>query len=345
MADESTPLCSPSDLPIPFKRKAWSDDDTSELLIYTKQHEEVSEAASVLRDVILLCKSSSELAHTDHSISRLSRSNGRYEKVSGFCSKMINHPFFSEVFRASILGLILLSFFEPPTWCRGFDDGNTASGNGCELALNMKGIPTFYSDDSEAKIQDYYPNTGTNIFDVWQSLKLEWVFMVIILTHTCLSYGKDDFSFSNFFILKQFAPNQLDTLTSKNLKVIRVVRIIRVVAILLLLKGMILFSLFNEERHFAVFLRMALFITYSYGILRELLVAVEVIPSILSVSAVLLMVNVFYALVGVASFNGTREGDEHFSNLIEGMWTLWTSMTTVIYPVSSTSFNSLMFTG
>ena len=334
MVSESTPLCSPNELTTPFKRKAWSDNETNELLIFTKDHEEVSEAASVLRDVILLCKSSSELAHTDYSISRLSRLNGSHVRLSGICSKVINHPFFSGFFHFCILGLILLSFFEPPTWCRGFDDRDIVSGNGCEQALNMKGVPAFYSDDSESKIQDYYPNTGTNIFTVEQSLKLEWICMVIILIHTALSYGKDDFSFRNFFILKQFAPNELDTLTSKYLKVIRVVRIVRVIAIILLLKGMISFSLFNEERYFAVFLRMVVFVTYSYGLLRELLVAIEVIPSVLSVSAVLLMVNIFYALVGVASFNGTREGDEHFSNLIEGMWTLWTSMTTVIYPVS-----------
>lgn len=334
MTDESTPLCSPSDIPIPFRRKAWSASETEELLVFTEQNEEVSKAANLLRDVILLSKTSSELAHTDYSISRLSRSNGKYVWLSGWCSKIVNHPFFLAVFHTCVFALMLLSFFEPPAWCRDFDDGDTDSENGCELALSMKGVPAFYSDDSETRMQDYYPNTGTNILTVSQSLKLEWFFMIVILTHTTLCFGKDDFSLKNFFLIGSYQSFDLDTLTSKYLKVIRVVRIVRMGAILLLLKGMIAYSFSSGIRPFAIFLRMILYITYSYGVLRELLVAVEVIPSVLSVAAVLLMVNVFYALIGVASFSGTREGDEHFSNLIEGMWTLWTSMTTVIYPVS-----------
>ena len=339
MSDESTPLCSPKEIPIPFQRKPWSANDTEELLIFTEQNEEVSQAANLLRDVILLSQTSSELAHTDYTISRVSRSN---DTVSRWCSKVVNHPFFLAVFHTCLLGLILLSFFEPPPWCRGFDDGDTDSMNGCELALNLKGVPAFYTDDSESRIQEYYPNTGTNILTVSQSLKLEWLCMIVILTHTILSFGKDDFSLKNYFIMGSYESLNLDTLTSKYWKVIRVVRFVRIGSILLLIGGMSSFSLFSEHRPFAVFLRMIIYVTYSYGVLRELLVAVEVIPSILSVATVLLMVNVFYALIGVASFSGTKEGDECFSNLIEGMWTLWTSMTTVIYPVSYSRLQSQM---
>ena len=40
----------------------------------------------------------------------------------------------------------------------------------------------------------------------------------------------------------------------------------------------------------------------------------------------------FYAWVGVVMFYNSEEGEQHFPNLIDGMWTLWTSVTTVNYP-------------
>ena len=294
----------------------------------------------ILRDVILLSKSSSELQHTDNTVSHISQFQGGKlrSNISRCCTRLVTHSLSVCLRNVSIFGLILLSFIEPPTWCRDFDDGDDNGYNGCAYALKLEGTPTFYSDETETGTQDYYPNTGTVFLTLQQSLLLEWTFMIYIASHTLLSIGRDGLSLRNYFAFShsshQPTTTHVDELTAKNLKVIRIVRLVRVTAIVLLIKGMLAFSILHNERPFAIFLRMILFITYAYGILRELIVAVEVIPSMLSVSVVLLMVNVFYSLIGVAAFSGTKEGEEHFSNLIEAMWSLWTSMTTVIYPVS-----------
>ena len=325
MAAETTPLvASTLGIQHPPSKQLLLDDE--KLLPY-----------HILRDVILLSKSSSEIQHTDNTVSRLSQFQGGKLRsdVSRWCNRLVTHCFFASLLKVSTFGLILLSFIEPPTWCRDFDDGDDNGYNGCAYALTLKGTPTFYSDETETGDQDYYPNTGTVLLTLRQSLVLEWMFMTYIVFHTLLSIGRDGFSLRNYFALHSYHPSQVDELTAKNVKVIQIVRLVRVTAIVLLLKGMLAFSILHNERPFAIFLRMILFITYAYGILRELMVAVEVIPAMLSVSVVLLMVNVFYALIGVAAFSETKEGKERFPNLIDGMWTLWTSMTTVIYPVSA----------
>lgn len=47
---------------------------------------------------------------------------------------------------------------------------------------------------------------------------------------------------------------------------------------------------------------------------------------------VLAIVIIFYAWFGVVLFYGTEQGKKNFPNLIEGIWTLWGSVTTVNYP-------------
>ena len=328
MAQETTPLITPSVEPTESSPLSQEQIDYERLLPY-----------HILRDVILLTKSSSELQHTDNTVSRTSQfKGGKLRSVmSRRCTRLVTNAFFTFLLRVSTYGLILLSFIEPPSWCRGFSDGDDNPYNGCEYALNLEGTPLFYSDDTEDPVQDLYPNTGTMFLTLKQSLMLEWVFLSFIALHTLLSIGRDSFSLRNYFALHPYQRSDFDELTAKNVKVIRIVRFFRVISLLLLLKGLLAFSILEYQRPFAVYLRMILFITYAYGILRELIIAVEVVPSVLSVMVVLLLVNTFYGLIGVAAFSGTQEGEMYFSNLIEGMWTLWTSMTTVIYPVSTSA--------
>lgn len=56
------------------------------------------------------------------------------------------------------------------------------------------------------------------------------------------------------------------------------------------------------------------------------------IPEILDILALLFLVILFYAWIGVMGFFQTEEGTQHFSNLVEAMWTLWICVTTANYP-------------
>ncbi len=204
---------------------------------------------------------------------------------------------------------------------------------GCSAALQLQGKPAFYVDDTEDTIQYYYPSVRSNYLTLTQAFTIEFILVSILCVHTLLCIAKDGFSIPSYLMIN-FTGKGVDTLTSNNMKNIRLFRIIRLVSLILLAKGLVVEALHPEEtiRSFAIFLRIFLFISYSEGVQRELMIALEIVPQLASVGFVLFMVIAFYGMIGVAAFYGTAEGDLHFSNWVEGIWTLWTSMTTVIYP-------------
>jgi len=340
MARESTPLieklsdsCSPNTGS--GKKNEWSFEESSTLLVYSAENPSIKKAAYLLRDAIILAKSTSPFAHTDYLISSKSGEDAdAYAQADGsirMFRRILLHPLVGGVLRLCIFGLVMLSFLEPPSWCRGFGDGDSNTMNGCATAMSIKGVPLFYSDDSEEQIQDYYPNTGTTRLTVGQSLYLEWFFVAMLLLHTVLCLGKDNFSMENYFYLNA-ARLDLAPLTARRIRTAAIFRYVRVLTLILLVKGMVGFSLLNPERTFATLLRIILFISYSEGIQSEILIVMEIIPALATVALVLAMVIAFYGLIGVAAFYNTSEGTLHFSNFIEGVWSLFTSMTTVIYP-------------
>jgi two pore calcium channel protein, plant len=59
----------------------------------------------------------------------------------------------------------------------------------------------------------------------------------------------------------------------------------------------------------------------------------------------LFLVTLLYAWFGCVLFVGTPEGDEHFSSLVESLWTLWICITTANYPdVMMLSYNNTRWT-
>ena len=302
---------------------------------HTEEHNDITTAAFLLRDAIILSKESALFAHTDYLISSnpITGSGSSLNGCSRFCRRILTQPIVTNILSIVIVGLVLVSFIEPPMWCRNFDYDGTVENMGCKAALNMKGVPAFYTDDTEDRMQYYYPSVRSNILDEKQAFVLEFVLVSIIALHTFLCIGKDGFSLRNY-LLWNIDNAKIDSLTVKNMKNIRLFRILRFCALLILAKGLIeqLFIMNTLLRPLAIFMRIFLFISYSEGVQRELMIAIQIIPSLFGAGIVLFMVISFYGLIGVAAFYGTKEGELHFSNWVEGIWTLWTSMTTVIYP-------------
>jgi hypothetical protein len=306
----------------------------SQSLMASEEHNEITTAAFLLRDAIILSKDTSLFAHTDYLISTNSiTKNGSSDNgFSKICRRILTLPIVTRLLTLCVIGMVVISFIEPPAWCRKFENEDGTVG-GCEYAMNMQGVPAFYVDDTEDKIQYYYPSTRTDYLDTSQAFKIEVALLLLIILHTLLCIGKDGLSLKKYLMFN-LDDGKVDTLTSKNMKNIRMFRMIRLISIILLAGGLLseLFFASVETRPLAVYLRLLMFISYSEGVQRELLIALELIPSLISVAVVLFMVIGFYGLIGVAAFYGTKEGELHFSNWVEGIWTLWTSMTTVIYP-------------
>jgi len=296
---------------------------------YTNDHSEITKAAYFLRDAVVVSRSASLISHTDYLISSqtTNSSSGRFSK---WCRKALKSQLVTTVLSLCIVSLVFISFIEPPSWCRDFVTDDSSQPLGCKATLAMQGVPAFYSDDTEDEIQFYYPSIRIEYLSISQAYVLECMVTIFLLLHTFLCFGKDSFSLSHFFML-DFDASQVDSLTAKKVKNIRAFRIIRMITTILLVKGLITFPL-DDSRPYAIFYRIFLFISYSEGVQRELLIAIKIIPSLFSAAVVLFMVIGTYGLIGVAAFYDTKEGTLHFSNWVEGIWSLWTSMTTVIYP-------------
>ncbi len=331
MADETTSLLKGDEPTRKTNGLSWSQ---SLMSSHSEEHNDITTAAFLLRDAIILSKATSLFAHTDYLVSTnpITSSGASMNGCSKVSRMILTNPFVTSLLSLSVISLVAISFLEPPTWCRDFQNTQDPSAEGgCKAALYMRGTPAFYIDDTETKSQYYYPSVRSDYLNAHQAFVVESVLVALLCLHTFLCIAKDGFSLRNYLMLN-FKGEGVDTLTSKNMKNIRVFRIFRFVSLILLAKGLLLGQSSSALRPMAIFLRIFLFISYSEGVQRELMIAIEIIPSLLSVGVVLFMVIAFYGMIGVAAFYGTKEGDLYFSNWIEGIWTLWTSMTTVIYP-------------
>lgn len=310
------------------QKKDWSEGKYDVLRTYRVNNDEVMLAASYLRDAILLTRSSSVSEYVDQYYTAHLDGDST---ISHLSRRILKYRLVKSLVHGCVLCLILLSFIEPPSWCSNFNDGDETGANYCDLVLKKKGIPSFYSNNSEPEIQDYYPNTGTNILNTNQSFMMEKFLVWVIAVYLIMKFSSYNFSMRKYFAMDAYSTTSMTSyaLTVKNLKMSSFVRIVQSSSIVLLIIG-----LRSTYRPWSIFLRIIVFITFSETAQEQTLIAAKLVPTLLSVSTVLFMVIFFYGMIGVFIFNDTVEGSEFFPNLLEAMWTLWTTMQSVIYPVS-----------
>ena len=302
--------------------------------VMIKNNGRVKLAASSLRDASILTQSdNTALNITDQYYYRILK-NESVTNISKICRRILTYQLVAIVTQACVIGLTLLSFIEPPTWCRNFTR-NGESNNviiGCDVAMQIQGKPAFFSDDLEQEEKStvyYYPNAGISLLDLQQSLMMERL-IYLVLAHTLISFGSYNFSLKKYFALEVL--DSPDVITKRSFKTTSVVRIVRLISIIALINNR---HLNNDEKRslFSVIFRIILFITFSDAVQQQFIFSAKVMTSLISVSAILLLIIFFYGVFGVVLFYGTKEGDDFFSNLLDSMWNLWKSTTTVIYPV------------
>lgn len=219
--------------------------------------------------------------------------------------------------------LFMLTFFEPPSWCRdasdlqivarSADDDNTREYGDCKILFESYGVTADMEEN-----QALYPNFNAMLLTISQSRRVEIVCISFVSTYMLLQFGDDGF-FPSFFFYRGYK------------RWIRASQCF--ILIMLLLSVRIGYTTFNP------FLRMAILGTFLRGFQRELLTLLKMIPEVLYVLSVLGIIVVFYAWFGVVMFVDSPQG-RTFPNLLEGVWTLWISVTTANYPdVSMDSYN------
>jgi hypothetical protein len=113
--------------------------------------------------------------------------------------RVLSHRWMLRVLRGAAWTLVLLSFIDPPHWCRNSDldivqVGEDNKFGTCGVIMKTRGTASDGEEDVE-----YYPNTDSMWLTVKQSEQLEWVCLGIITAFIILQFGRDGFELNRFF--------------------------------------------------------------------------------------------------------------------------------------------------
>lgn len=255
-------------------------------------------------------------------------------KISIACRLILGHKIMRILLDVVVWTLVLLAMVEPPFWCRSGSLEDV--GERCQELLAMRGPPAFSAsgdgiDDDGQNVQ-YYPNAGSTVLTLTQSLSIEWACVSFLFLFIALQVGRDGMS-----VLRFLGPG-----TGRS---VQIVRNTQLGALLFLTVGMVSSKFFGSIRSVSLCLRIIIFVTFSKKSQREFVTVARMTPEVLSILFLLLIIILFYAWIGVVLFYNFFEGKSHFADLIEAMWTLWICFTTANYPdVMMPAYNSSRLT-
>lgn len=237
--------------------------------------------------------------------------------VSIQCRRWCSNATFLRVLHTTVLFLLLLTFFEPPLWCR----------DRCDDLLHLQGMPA--GSTSKEQVAYLYPATRVIFLTTNQSMWIESFCLLAIAIGVVLRIGRDGLSLERY--LRKSA--------------VRLNRITQLVCLLLLSVGIV-----GSNTTWNPYLRMIMALSFLTDSQREIQVLIGMLPvrfvvsflgifshycilqEVFNVLVLLFAIMVFYAWFGVVMFVDSDEGNLLFPNLIEAMWTLWICVTTANYP-------------
>jgi len=242
--------------------------------------------------------------------------------ISVVCGRLTAYNWVKKLLLGANWMLFILSFLEPPQWCR---DSNLeiAQGNlnyslheygDCKVILDARGTTA----DGEEN-QEYYPNWNVMWLSVSQSKYVELSCISIIIFYMILKIGDDGFNLRLFFY-----PGYK-----------RQVHSLQTTLLVCLVLGII-----SDYTVLNPFFRMIILGSFLRNFQKEFLTMMKMIPEMAYILAILAIFTIFYAWFGVVLFYNSPQGANSFPNLLEGVWTLWICVTTANYPdVMMPSYN------
>ena len=117
------------------------------------------------------------------------------------CGRLSGHPWMTWVVQVAAWIIALLTFIEPPYWCRHGDfamledvDYEDNKFGSCGVLLSAKGT----SLDGEESV-DYYPSSKSMQISMEESMAAEWLCLSIVTFYLILKVGRDGFEAKRFF--------------------------------------------------------------------------------------------------------------------------------------------------
>jgi hypothetical protein len=118
------------------------------------------------------------------------------------CGRLSGYYWMTWVVQVAAWMIALLTFIEPPYWCRHGDfamledmDYEDNKFGSCGVLLSAKGP----SLDGEESV-DYYPSSKSMQISIEESMAVEWLCLSIVTFYLILNFGRDGFEAKRFFI-------------------------------------------------------------------------------------------------------------------------------------------------
>jgi len=212
--------------------------------------------------------------------------------VSVLCRRICSHQRYINLFHLSCWFLALLTFVEPPHWCRSDD-----TSSGCAALLDASGASLDGTEDVE-----YYPNSGLMLLNRSQSRLAEGILIGIILLFLLLRLGRDGLNMARYL---RPGPSRLN-------------RVVQLVSL-----GLISGGLMVEHTGHHAFARLAILVSLNQAhCQRDIDALIQMLPNVSQILTLLATLILFYAWFGIVTFLGTEEGELYFPNLLEAMVSL-----------------------
>jgi hypothetical protein len=158
----------------------------------------IFQAAALVRDAIMGVQPNS-LRTSINALLLDIRTDTRHSTFALFCYRLMSFRPFSYVCYCCAWMLVVLTFIEPPFWCRNVNIDNTdMKHNSCEAVLTSSGIPASYDTNATAigstssDIAEFYPNSYSMVVSETHSFWIEGFctgfILFFVMVATCCQY-------------------------------------------------------------------------------------------------------------------------------------------------------------
>jgi hypothetical protein len=242
----------------------------------------IGAAAYLIRDAVVGDNNSVVEDPTTGAYNPFSSTNSNHvirNEISITCRKYCSSWSTLRMLYCSVAALILLTFLEPPHWCRNLRLNMIAPEGqqeelflgSCDTVLRLSGTSasaTEKNDMMTSSIVEFYPNTATAVWlSVSQSHLVEIICIMIIATVVILRIGRDGCSLTIY--LRRSAGSTIQWN-----------RICQIVCIVALVAGVCLEHRTHDEQFTKLhpYIRLILLYTFLGGIQRDIQVLLGMLP-------------------------------------------------------------------